>query len=119
MHLNPEETVLLRREILTSEQALAAARDTDDPLLALTELTAAIEALTATQHELVNTLLDRGSSFSTLATALSTSSAAARRRYPRRGSEPDPAAAPASPEAHDRPPAGDYAEPSGQPSSGR
>jgi len=55
-----------------------------EPLRALGEITNAIETLTATQHELVNVLLDRGATWSTIAEALSTSSAGAKRRYPRR-----------------------------------
>lgn len=96
MELTSTETALLRREIVASEQALAAARTTTDPLQSLTDLTTAIETLSATQHELVNVLLDRGASWSTLAAALSTSNAAAQRRYPRRGKRnagPDPAGA--------------------------
>ena len=82
--LSAGETDLLRREIRDAEKALAAARTSAEPLRALGEMTAAIETLTATQHELVNVLLDRGASWSTIAEALSTSSAGARRRYPRR-----------------------------------
>lgn len=93
MELSSTETALLRREVTATEQALAAARTTVDPLQTLTDLTTAIETLTATQHELVNVLLDRGASWSTIANALSTSDAAAQRRYPRRGGRsagPDP-----------------------------
>lgn len=96
MELTPTDMALLRREIVASERALAAARTTADPLQSLTDLTSAIETLNATQHELVNVLLDRGASWSTLAAALSTNNAAAQRRYPRRGTRnagPDPTAA--------------------------
>ncbi len=84
MELSAAETALLRRELTATEQVLAAARTTVEPLQTLTDLTTAIETLTATQHELVNVLLDRGASWSTIAGALSTSNAAAQRRYPRR-----------------------------------
>jgi hypothetical protein len=47
-------------------------------------LTVAIEGLSATQHELVNVLLDHGHSWSEVGDALSTSASAAERRYPRR-----------------------------------
>jgi hypothetical protein len=84
MTLSAEETDLLRRELRTAELALARARKAAEPLEALTDMTAAVETLTATQHELVNVLLDRGATWSTIADALSTSSAGAQRRYPRR-----------------------------------
>lgn len=77
MELSSTELALLRREVTATEQALAAARTTVDPMQTLTDLTTAIETLTATQHELVNVLLDRGASWSTIADALSTSNAAA------------------------------------------
>ena len=86
MSLSDAETKLLRQEIRDAEHALAEARRSLDPLHALSEMTTAIETLAATQHELVNVLLDRGASWSTIAEALSTSSAGAKRRYPRRGS---------------------------------
>jgi hypothetical protein len=84
MTLSADETRLLRRELRFAELSLARARKSDEPLDALTEMTAAVETLTATQHELVNVLLDRGATWSTIAHALSTSSAGAKRRYPRR-----------------------------------
>jgi phage-related minor tail protein len=82
--LSSGETGLLRREIRDAEKALASARTSAEPLRALGEMTNAIETLTATQHELVNVLLDRGATWSMIAEALSTSSAGAKRRYPRR-----------------------------------
>ena len=86
MELSAEERELLRREISETEEALAAARDDADPLATLGALNSAIDTLTATQHELVNVLLDRGTSWSTIAEALSTNSAGAQRRFPRRAS---------------------------------
>jgi hypothetical protein len=86
MSLTAAETRLLRQEIRDAEHALALARRALDPFDALTGMTTAIETLTATQHELVNVLLDRGATWSTIANALSTSSAGAKRRYPRRDS---------------------------------
>jgi len=84
MKLSAIDRQLLQRELRSAQDALSAARTSSTALETLTELTAAIETLTATQHELVNLLLDRGASWSTIADALSTSSAAAKRRYPRR-----------------------------------
>jgi hypothetical protein len=52
------------------------------------QLTVAIEELTATQHELVNLLLDHGHGWSEVGDALNTSAVAAERRYPRRGRRP-------------------------------
>lgn len=89
MELSAADAALLRREVTATEQALAAARTSVDPLQTLADLTTAIETLTATQHELVNVLLDHGASWSTIGDALSTSNAAARRRYPRRGGRSD------------------------------
>jgi DNA-directed RNA polymerase specialized sigma24 family protein len=86
MKLSASDREIVQRELGVADAALAAARRGSDALETLTELTAAIETLTATQHELVNLLLDRGASWSTIADALSTSSAAAKRRYPRRAS---------------------------------
>lgn len=74
----------LQREIASARDAVDAARITSQPLDVLAQVTIAIERLTATQHELVNVLLDHGVSWSDLGTALSTSSAAAARRFPRR-----------------------------------
>lgn len=85
MRLEPAEVAILRRELAEAEALLAAGRMTTDPLNALVQLTAGLEVLTATQHELVNVLLDRGATWSQVADALSTSSAGARRRFPRRG----------------------------------
>jgi hypothetical protein len=86
MQLAPSEREILHREIAEAEGLLAAGRETTDPLDALVQLTSSLDVLTATQHELVNVLLDRGATWSQVADALSTSSAGARRRFPRRGS---------------------------------
>jgi hypothetical protein len=85
MHLERAELEILRRELAEAEALLGAGRETTDPLDALVQLTAGLEVLTATQHELVNVLLERGATWSQVADALSTSSAGARRRFPRRG----------------------------------
>ena len=90
MTLSADETKLLRRELGNAELSLAQARKSTDPLEALAGMTSAIETLTAAQHELVNALLDRGASWSTIADALSTSSAGAQRRYPRRAARTVP-----------------------------
>ena len=90
MHLSPEEMAVLQGELVTAEQMLASAREAGDPLQALSDLSAALDVLTATQHELVNALADRGTTWSTIADALSTTSAAAARRYPRRGGRGGP-----------------------------
>jgi hypothetical protein len=84
MKLSASDRRIIQREIGTAQDALTDARASSTAMETLTELTAAIETLTATQHELVNLLLDRGASWSSIADALSTSSAAAQRRYPRR-----------------------------------
>ena len=84
MNLAPEERDVLARELSDAATVLREAREAADPLATLTGMTAAIETLTATQHELVNVLLDRGTAWSVLADALSTSSAGAQRRFPRR-----------------------------------
>jgi len=86
MRLSREDQEILRTEIAGAEETLADARRSSDPLATLGGLNAVIDTLTATQHELVNVLLDRGASWSTIAQALSTSSASAQRRYPRRAS---------------------------------
>lgn len=86
MELSASDRALVRRELKLAQRALSAAQATEGALDALAELTVAVETLSATQHELVNSLLDRGTSWSSIADALSTSSAAAQRRYPRRAS---------------------------------
>jgi hypothetical protein len=86
MKLAAAEMAILRREITDAEGLLAAGRETADPLESLVQLTSALDVLTATQHELVNVLLDRGATWSQVADALNTSSAGARRRFPRRDS---------------------------------
>ncbi|MDX6201735.1 MAG: hypothetical protein QOF82_1371 [Frankiales bacterium] len=86
MQLAASEIAILHREITEAEGLLAAGRDTADPLESLVQLTSALDVLTATQHELVNVLLDRGATWSQVAVALSMSNAGARRRFPRRES---------------------------------
>lgn len=71
-------------ELAVALRAVTQARGSSDALEVLTQVTMAIEELTATQHELVNVLLDNGHSWSDVADALSTSAASAERRYPRR-----------------------------------
>lgn len=84
MELSDDDVALIRREVAAAAAALGRAKKSADPMVTLGEITAAVEALTSTQHELVNVLLDRGATWSALAAALSTSSVGARRRYPRR-----------------------------------
>lgn len=84
--LSSSDRALVRRELTAAQQALAAAGRTSTALETLSGITSAVEVLTATQHELVNLLLDHGASWSSIAGALSTSSAAVQRRYPRRSS---------------------------------
>jgi hypothetical protein len=91
MDLSAAETALLHSEIIIAVQTLNSALEAPDPLQTLSDLTAALDVLSATQHELVNVLVDRGATWSTIAGALSTSSAAAERRYPRRGTRSTPA----------------------------
>jgi hypothetical protein len=71
-------------ELAAALRAVTHARAATDPFQVLSQLTMAIEDLTATQHELVNILLDHGHSWAEVGDALSTSAAAAERRYPRR-----------------------------------
>jgi hypothetical protein len=84
MQLSAAETEILRRELGEAQANLNEALTAANPFEALVQMTAALETLSATQHELVNVLLDRGASWSQVADALSTSSAGARRRFPRR-----------------------------------
>jgi hypothetical protein len=71
-------------ELAAALRAVTQARAATDPFEVLSQLTVAMEGLSATQHELVNILLDHGHSWSEVGDALSTSAAAAERRYPRR-----------------------------------
>ena len=83
----PVPRVQLRRladELSTALRAVTEARGATDALDVLTQVTVAIEELSATQHELVNVLLDHGHTWSQVGDALNTSAAAAERRYPRR-----------------------------------
>jgi hypothetical protein len=83
----PVPRVQLRRladELSTALRAVTEARGATDALDVLTQVTVAIEELSATQHELVNVLLDHGHTWSQVGGALNTSAAAAERRYPRR-----------------------------------
>lgn len=75
---------ILQREIAAARKALASAAGADTPLGVLAHLTVAVEGLSATQHELVNHLLDDGASWDDIGAALDTSSHAAERRFPRR-----------------------------------
>src|SRR3954465_10146220 len=84
MILAEGDTAILRREIGQAVDTLGAARRTNDPFEVLVHLTSVLDVLTATQHELVNLLLDQGATWSQVAEALSTSSVGARRRFPRR-----------------------------------
>jgi hypothetical protein len=84
----PVPRVQLRRladELAKALRAVTQARAASDALEVLTQVTIAIEELSATQHELVNVLLDHGHHWSEVGSALSTSPAAAERRFPRRG----------------------------------
>jgi phage-related minor tail protein len=74
----------LAAELANALRAVIEARAASDALEVLAHVTVAIEELSATQHELVNVLLDRGHTWSEVAEALSTSAAAVERRYPRR-----------------------------------
>jgi hypothetical protein len=74
----------LADELATALRAVTEARAASDALDVLTQVSVAIEELSATQHELVNVLLDHGHSWSQVGEALNTSPAAAKRRYPRR-----------------------------------
>lgn len=83
----PVPRAQLRRlgdELATALRAVTQARGSADALEVLAQVTMAIEDLTATQHELVNVLLDNGHRWSEVGTALSTSAEAVERRYPRR-----------------------------------
>ena len=86
-HQVPVPRPQLRRladELANALRALTQARAASDALDVLTQVTVAIEDLSATQHELVNVLLDHGHTWSQVGEALNTSPAAAKRRYPRR-----------------------------------
>ena len=86
-HQVPVPRPQLRRladELAAALRAVTEARAASDALDVLTQVTVAIEDLSATQHELVNVLLDHGHTWSQVGEALNTSPAAAQRRYPRR-----------------------------------
>jgi hypothetical protein len=86
-HQVPVPRPQLRRladELAIALRAVTEARAASDALDVLTQVTVAIDELSATQHELVNVLLDHGHTWSQVGEALSTSPAAAERRYPRR-----------------------------------
>ena len=83
----PVPRLELRRlgdEVALALRAVTEARASRDAMDALALVTVAIEQLTATQHELVDVLLDHGHTWSEVGDALSTSPAAAERRFPRR-----------------------------------
>ena len=86
-HQVPVPRPQLRRladELAKALRAVTEARAASDALDVLTQVTVAIEDLSATQHELVNVLLDHGHTWSQVGEALNTSPTAAQRRYPRR-----------------------------------
>jgi len=72
------------RQEAAAREAVTEARAATDAMDALAQVTIAIEQLTATQHELVDVLLDHGCTWSEVGQALSTSPASAQRRFPRR-----------------------------------
>ena len=74
----------LADELAAALRAVTEARGASDALDVLTLVTVAIEELSATQHELVNVLLDHGHTWGDVGEALNTSAVAAQRRYPRR-----------------------------------
>jgi len=83
----PVPRLELRRlgdEVALALRAVTEARASDEALEALGMVTVAIEQLSATQHELVDVLLDHGHMWSEVGGALSTSAIAAERRFPRR-----------------------------------
>lgn len=81
----PPQLDALHREIAVARKALTSAARARTPLQLLAHLTEAVEGLTATQHELVNYLLDEGASWDEVGAALDTSSRSAERRFPQRG----------------------------------
>jgi hypothetical protein len=89
-HVDPKVPVpraQLRRladELSGAVRAVIEARAASDAFEVLSQVTVAIEELSATQHELVNVLLDHGHTWRDVAEALSTSAEAVERRYPRR-----------------------------------
>lgn len=94
--LVPIPRAQLRRigdEVAEALRALTQARAASDAREVLTHLTVAVEELSATQHELVNVLLDHGHTWSEVGEALNTSAAAAERRYPRRQRRVNPTSA--------------------------
>ena len=83
----PVPRLELRRlgdEVALALRAVTEARASQDALNALALVTVAIEQLSATQHELVDVLLDHGHTWSEVGEALTTSPTAAERRFPRR-----------------------------------
>ena len=87
----PVPRLALRRlgdEVALALRAVTEARASQDALDALSLVTVAIEQLSATQHELVDVLLDYGHTWSEVGAALSTSPTAAERRFPRRDRRP-------------------------------
>ena len=78
------ELLRLGEEVATAMRAVVQARAATDAVDALSQVTVAIEALSAVQHELVNVLLDHGHTWGEVGKALSTSPSAAERRFPRR-----------------------------------
>jgi hypothetical protein len=86
----PVPRLELRRlgdEVAVALRAVTEARASRDARDALALVTFALEQLSATQRELVDVLLDHGHTWSEVGEALSTSPAAAERRFPRRDSK--------------------------------
>jgi hypothetical protein len=95
----PVPRLELRRlcdEVAVALRAATEARASRDALDVLALVTAAIEHLSATQHELVDILLDHGHTWGEVGQALSTTPTAAERRFPRRDRRQDLPEAPAT-----------------------
>jgi hypothetical protein len=83
----PVPRIELRRlgeDVAVALRAVTEARAASHAIEALRQVTVAIEALSATQHDLVNVLLDHGHTWGEVGEALSTTARAAERRFPRR-----------------------------------
>jgi hypothetical protein len=74
----------LSEEVAVALRAITEARASQDAIEALSLVTMAVEQLSATQHELVDVLLDHGHTWGEIGEALSTSPVSAERRFPRR-----------------------------------
>lgn len=83
----PVPRIELRRlgeDVAAALRSVTRARAADEAIEALHHVTVAIEQLSATQHDLVDVLLDHGHTWSEIGQALSTTPVAAERRFPRR-----------------------------------